>query len=368
MIELNDDTLFDIFYDSWKIPIGIFNSDASLTDLYASVDTLSLPIYLEDSSYILKSEKTNPYPVMRFDPKGSCWCRIILGQNTVLFGPVQTGRNPNYPYEGVPEHTWGGFREIARCLVSVLCGKNMELIEKKESYTQVHTARQMFLSEGKKNEFNSFDEIYDCVRTGDLRQLENMLVSSEYTAYLEQVMPDIPTAKNVFHFHLAKTYHSAIGASVALSDLSPLVALYLSEEQKYRSIAAYKAGMKRSILDFTRYVSRFLDGRHSPLVNKIRLYIDENLYSSICVEEIAKYCGVSISTLQHRFRAETGMSITARIRDRKIRRACFFLKHTNLSCGDIAFKIGYGSQSYFIRQFKKVIGLTPQEYRATIGV
>lgn len=364
MIELTDDLIFDIFYDSWNIPIGIFSSDGALNKLYADLDTERTKIFLEDSGILLSSEAGNPSPVLRFDPKGSCWCRIPLGRETLLFGPVQTGRNPDYPYEGVPEHTWNGFREISRCLISMLSGKETGLIEKEESYTAAHTARRMLEAEGKKNEWNSFDEMFDCVRQGDLKQLETILGSKEYTEYLNQVMSDLQAARNVFHFNLAKTYHSAISASLALQDLAPLVSLYLSEEQKYRSIAAYKAGMKRSMFDFTRYVSKYHDGRHSHLINKARLYIDENLYSEIKLKEIADHCGVSVSTLQHRFKEEMGISVSDRIRDRKIGRACFFLKHTNIPCGDIAFKIGYESQSYFNKQFKKVTGVTPQEYRS----
>ena len=38
MIDLTDDLIFDIFYDSWKIPIGIFSSDGALNKLYADLD------------------------------------------------------------------------------------------------------------------------------------------------------------------------------------------------------------------------------------------------------------------------------------------------------------------------------------------
>ena len=60
---------------------------------------------------------------------------------------------------------------------------------------------------------------------------------------------------------------------------------------------------------------------------------------------------------------ETGRSISDVIRDKKTERACYFLKHTDLPCSDIAFKMGYCSQSYFISQFKKVMGVTPNDYR-----
>ena len=363
MIDLNDEKIMDIVYDSWHIPIGIFDSDGTLQKLFFAGGERQTQFYLEDSASVLQKESGAGTPVLRFDIKGSCWCLIPIEVQYLLFGPVQTGRNPAYPYEGVPEHTWNGFREIARCLISLLLGKEIPLIEKQETYTEEHTIRQMLRTDREKNALNSFDEIYDCVRRGDLKQLESLLGSGEFAAYLDRVMGNMSDARTVFQFNLAKTHHSAQDASVALQDLALLVNLYLTEEKKYRSLAAYKAGMHRMLYDFTRYVSQFRDGRHTPLVNKAQLYINENLYTQISVDEIAKHCMVSISTLQHRFKEETGMSVTDMIRTKKVEKAGFFLKHTNISCGDIAYRMGYGSQSFFIRQFRKVTGITPMEYR-----
>jgi len=52
------------------------------------------------------------------------------------------------------------------------------------------------------------------------------------------------------------------------------------------------------------------------------------------------------------------------IKRRKMERACFFLKYTSFSCTDISHKLGYCTQSYFIKQFKEVLGVTPQTYRS----
>ena len=105
------------------------------------------------------------------------------------------------------------------------------------------------------------------------------------------------------------------------------------------------------------------DERYSPLINQAIMYIRENIYAQPTVEEIAAHCMTSLSTLQHRFKEETGMSVKEKIRRSKMERACFFLKNTDLSCSDIAYRMGYGSQSYFIKQFRSMTGMTPAEYR-----
>lgn len=363
MIRLDDDKIIEVFYDSWKIPVGIFDKKKELVKLLFQGGQRQTKFYIEDSHYILDKEKKAAHPVMRYDYKGSCWCMIPLDEATLLYGPVQTGRNPSFPYARIPEHTWNGFREISRCLISLLAGMEIPLEEKEESYTAEHTSQAIYNSEWISGELNSFDEIYECVSQGDLHQLHILMESGAFSEYLDRIMFNMTDTKTIFQFNLAKTYHSAQTASISAQDLMPLVTLYLNEAAKYRSIAAYKAGTQRMLYDFTRYVSQIRDERHSSLINKAQLYIKENLYKQISLDEIAAHCMVSISTLQHRFKAETGISISDRIRAKKVEKACFLLKYTNIPCGDIAFRMGYGSQSFFIQQFKKVTGLTPAAYR-----
>ena len=117
------------------------------------------------------------------------------------------------------------------------------------------------------------------------------------------------------------------------------------------------------LYDFTRYTSQYTNKSYSPLVNRALMYIGNHLYSPVSASTVAEHCKASVSTLQHRFKEETGRSISDVIRDKKTERACYFLKHTDLPCSDIAFKMGYCSQSYFISQFKKVMGVTPNDYR-----
>ena len=94
------------------------------------------------------------------------------------------------------------------------------------------------------------------------------------------------------------------------------------------------------------------------------MYIREHIYEEIRIADIAAHCALSISSLQHRFKEETGESVSEKILSLKMEKACYFLKNTSLSCADIAYRIGYGSQSWFIQQFRKATGMTPVQYRS----
>ena len=363
MTNLELTELCDIFFDAYQIPLCLFDAEGILQKQFFGPGRRQTALYLADSAAVMHMEKGTHLPVLRLDEKGACWCLIPIHGETLLFGPVQTGSSPRFPYENIPEHSWGGMRSISRSLVSLLLGKDAPLIEKNTSISNTRIAKSMAELEPEELDLNSYDEIYDCVENGDLAQLDHLLKSGTFLPYLDQVIRDKDSAVIVYHFNLAKTYHAALAAGVPINDAAPLVGLCISEMQKYRSLAAYKAGIQRMVYDFARYSSQYANRRYSPLVNRALMYIKNHLYSPVSASMIAEHCRTAVSTLQHRFKEETGKSLSDSIRENKIERSCYFLEHTDLSCSDIAFKMGYCSQSYFISQFKKEKGLTPQAYR-----
>ena len=363
---LDSDDILRMFYASFKIPAGIFDRSGKLQKLFYSSGAKLTKLYLADASSVLQKHKdagADDPAILLLDENGSCWCVIPYNEERVLLGPVQTGRNPLFAYEGIPEHTGKGFHNLARYVVSLLYSEDYPLTDREDAYTEAFAARHMYSKAYADIELQSFDDLFLCVMTGDRPRLDTLLHSGSYLRYLDSVMTDLQTARTVFQFNLAKTYHSAQQSRASISDLTPLVDMYLSESAGYRSLAAFKSGMLRMLYDFTRYVSQYRDERYSPLINQAIMFIRENIYAQPTVEEIAAHCMSSLSTLQHRFKEETGMSVKEKIHRSKMDRACFFLKNTDLSCSDIAYKMGYGSQSYFIKQFRSMTGMTPAEYR-----
>ncbi len=363
---LDSDDILRMFYASFKIPAGIFDRSSKLQKLFFNSGAKLTKLYLADASSILHKHKdagADDPAILLLDENGSCWCVIPYNEERILLGPVQTGRNPLFAYEGIPEHTGKGFHNLARYVVSLLYSEDYPLTDREDAYTEAFAARHMYSKAYADIELQSFDDLFLCVMTGDRTRLDTLLHSGSYLRYLDSVMTDLQTARTVFQFNLAKTYHSAQQSRVSISDLTPLVDMYLSESAGYRSLAAFKSGMLRMLYDFTRYVSQYRDERYSPLINQAIMFIRENIYGQPTVEEIAAHCMSSLSTLQHRFKEETGISVKEKIRRSKMDRACFFLKNTDLSCSDIAYKMGYGSQSYFIKQFRGMTGMTPAEYR-----
>ena len=79
---------------------------------------------------------------------------------------------------------------------------------------------------------------------------------------------------------------------------------------------------------------------------------------------MSEYVKINPKYLSRSFLKETGMKFTEFIQKERIREACVLLRTTEMSCIEIANALSFSSQSYFIKIFSDVMGITPQKYRA----
>ena len=106
----------------------------------------------------------------------------------------------------------------------------------------------------------------------------------------------------------------------------------------------------------------------SPLLDKIINYMNENFASITTIEEIAQHFFISKYHLCHLFSAEIGLPPIAYLTNLKIGKACDYLRNTDMSITDISTRCGFNSSSYFFRIFKKIMNLSPKEFRKNYSI
>ena len=82
-------------------------------------------------------------------------------------------------------------------------------------------------------------------------------------------------------------------------------------------------------------------------------------------KEMAKYAGMSISTLTRHFRDRTGIAPLEFLIRVRLKKASLLLRDPELGIGEIADQTGFSDSNYFCRQFKKHFGISPGKYRKT---
>ena len=101
----------------------------------------------------------------------------------------------------------------------------------------------------------------------------------------------------------------------------------------------------------------------SMLSVKIEQYISEHLCEKICVEEICQKFFLSKNALYRLFESEFGMPIGQYILNKRIQLSVEALRNTSAPIANIATECGFSDYNYFIRAFKKQMGITPLQFR-----
>jgi transcriptional regulator GlxA family with amidase domain len=83
--------------------------------------------------------------------------------------------------------------------------------------------------------------------------------------------------------------------------------------------------------------------------------------------ELAALVNLSASRFRHLFKEETGVSVGAYLRERRLERAELLLRTTFLSIKEVMTEAGVNSMSHFVSYFKKRYGVSPSGYRKQLA-
>ena len=93
-------------------------------------------------------------------------------------------------------------------------------------------------------------------------------------------------------------------------------------------------------------------------------FIEQNYYrSNITVEDIARFCNLNQNYLGKIFKDSMNQTLQHFLIYFRMNKAAEFLKHSNMSVGEISKLVGYQNQLNFSRAFKKIFGLSPAAWR-----
>lgn len=104
--------------------------------------------------------------------------------------------------------------------------------------------------------------------------------------------------------------------------------------------------------------------RISPIVKQAIAYIQQHYQdSSLTLERVAEELHITSVYLSRMMKHELGVSYVSLLTQMRINKAVDLLKTTDFSIRDIAETVGYDSQHYFSTAFKKVVGVSPMQFK-----
>lgn len=103
------------------------------------------------------------------------------------------------------------------------------------------------------------------------------------------------------------------------------------------------------------------DSRASSFMQIIK-YLNENYTQDISLKKLSEEFHLNPSYVSYLIKNETGLTYSQYLTDLRIGKARRLLETTDLSLAEISEAVGFNDYFYFIKKFKKVVGVTPGHY------
>ncbi len=99
-----------------------------------------------------------------------------------------------------------------------------------------------------------------------------------------------------------------------------------------------------------------------PKKRNIKSFMEHNYDKPLKVEDYAYLTGRSLSSFRRDFRDYFGTTPNKWLRQQRLQQAIAMLDAGEMSVTELSYAVGYDNISYFIREFRKVTGLSPKQY------
>jgi len=99
------------------------------------------------------------------------------------------------------------------------------------------------------------------------------------------------------------------------------------------------------------------------IIEKSILFMQEHFDKRINLSDLALHCGFSVSQFSLIFKKKTSRSPIEYYNNLKIQNACQMLDFTNMHIKEISSMLDFEDQFYFSRVFRKIMGVSPLDYR-----
>ena len=129
------------------------------------------------------------------------------------------------------------------------------------------------------------------------------------------------------------------------SKIDELAAIIIQKADIFRNLSASVSVVDRNV------------------IIEIMAYLNENLSKNFSLIELSADSYMSISKFKYVFKAVVGQSFSEYVTQKRMERACDLLSYSNLYIAEIARLVGYKNSGSFSSQFKKYMGILPNDYR-----
>ena len=134
---------------------------------------------------------------------------------------------------------------------------------------------------------------------------------------------------------------------------------------RFRDTFAEEQALFEFVLELERFAHHQVFPRHEreQIQEKVRAYVRGEIGRQVDIAEIARLMGMTRSNFSHHFKAITGQSPAAFVRQIRLEEASQHLASTETRLEDIAAATGFASANDLCKVFRRHYQITPGEFR-----
>ena len=208
----------------------------------------------------------------------------------------------------------------------------------------------------------AFDRVIGCFQDGNLGKMEQRL--NELVEFVRR-KPNVSNTSirrtlvelTVHILHVAS--NTNVDVEIVLKNVDPY--RWIMKQNHTEVITEWIMKMSSELL---LLIQSRKENEERGVIQDAKQFIEDNLSNiDLGLAQVGEAIGLSSTYCSQLFKKEVGMGINAYITQKRIRRAQILLQETQLMSNEIAKQVGFLSASYFGQVFRKIVGMTPNDYR-----
>ncbi|WP_419954273.1 response regulator transcription factor [Neobacillus niacini] len=203
------------------------------------------------------------------------------------------------------------------------------------------------------------------IQTGEIRAFAELMdrIEQDITEMEYLSVRQVINLENEYMVISKKWFEHYNISFKAPEDIEARIDLFFDSNGTFR-LKEYKKRKKREIAVFLKKVKKSTLQKNNNIIKDIEKYLQENFDRDVKLQEISDHFYISREYISRKFKQEFNENISDYIVRIRMEKAKSLLKNSQLKIYEIANMIGYQDDKYFRKVFKKVEGITPNEYRA----
>jgi len=121
--------------------------------------------------------------------------------------------------------------------------------------------------------------------------------------------------------------------------------------------------LKDVLAVYFEHLAKIRRNRSAKVIEQVIKYMEKEYSKNLTLDGLAQTFYYSPCYLSHIFKKELGTTVTDYLNQIRVEAAKKILLETDKSVARVAAEVGFNSESYFSRVFKKLVGLPPGEFR-----